>query len=384
MPKNRIIYQSEAIYAGPDAVKGAYYNETGTGVDPNLGESNQEWVLKPKNLQRVQNVNYSFDIARTDVNCFGTLANIDRVVLESPTVSMDFSYYLSDFSNENALGFSIISYGTSTLTSAVSGMLNRESDERNYYVRVVKEGNDAVDYATTGTGSNDVIGLGNGFLASYTSEGSVGDFPTCSVTVEALNLAFDKGTTGNVIPKINPVDGAKATGEKYVLPIATKDLSEYGDGYSVIRPGDITLDLGSQSMGATVTDAKIQSYSLSFDLAREPLSRLGSKFAFAREMTFPVTVSLSVDALLGDLTTGNLADVIGDDANNNFNLAVNLKSGATTGDQAHIQYVIKNAKLDGQAYSSSIGDNKTVTLNFSSQIGSSQQTGVGLFMSGQL
>ena len=376
MPKNRIIYQSEAIYAGPSAIEGVYYHETGDSPDPDVGTDNQSWVLQPKNLQRVQNVNYSFDIARTDVNCFGTLANIDRVVLESPTVSMDFSYYLADFSNENALGFSVINYGATTLTSAVAGMLDRTSDERNYYVRVVKEGQDAVAYTETGTDTNDVIGLGNGFMASYTSEASVGDFPTVSCTVEALNIAFDKGVTGNYIPKIDPVNGEKEDTYKYGLPQATKDITH---DYSVIRPGDITLDLGTEALGATVSDAKIQSYSLSFDLAREPLAKLGSKFAFAREMTFPVTVTLSVDALLGDLTTGNLSDVIGDDANTNFDLAVNLKSGDTT----HIQYLVKNCKLDGQAYSSSIGDNKTVTLNFSSQIGSAQQDNVGLFLSGK-
>ena len=94
-------------------------------------------------------------------------------------------------------------------------------------------------------------------------------------------------------------------------------------------------------------------------------------------MTFPVTVSLSVDALLGDLDTGNLADVIASDATL-ADIEVKLNSGST----AHIKYMLKQATLDGHSYSTSIGDNKSVTLNFSSQIGSSQQTGVGLLMSG--
>ena len=72
--RNRVIYQSQAVYAGPDkTAKGdaGWRVETGNYL--------------PTQLKRVQSANYSFDIARTDVNQFGELAAIDRVVLESPT-----------------------------------------------------------------------------------------------------------------------------------------------------------------------------------------------------------------------------------------------------------------------------------------------------------
>ena len=364
MAKNRIIYQSQSVYAGPSAVSGTYYSETGDA----LASTRSDF---PKSLQRVQNVNYSFDIARTDVNQFGQLANIDRIILESPTVSMDFSYYQADFANEKKLGFEIMN--SSTLVSCISGMLNRKTDERNYYIRVTSEGQDSVGFDSTGTGVNDVVGIGNGFMSSYSSDAAVGDFPTASVTVEALNIAFDKGTTGNTLPKIDPEDGSKESSLQYALETASANVQ---NAFSVVRPGDITMTLDNGGLGALISDAKIQSYSLSFDLAREPLQKLGSKFAFAREMTFPVTVSLSVDALLGDLETGNLADVVSNDGS--FDAEVLMKSGSSN----HMRYILKQAKLDGHSYSTSIGDNKTVTLNFSSQIGSSQQTGVGLFMSG--
>ena len=368
MAKNRIIYQSQALYAGKPAANGTYSAEV-------------EAADRPKNLQRIQNINYSFDIARTDVNQFGNLANIDRVILESPTVSLDFSYYFADFSNEKTLGFTIMN--SATPQSALTNMLTRATDERNYYVKVVDEGNDAVDFAITGTGStasgfaNDVIGIGNGFVSSYTHEAAVGDFPTCSLTVEALNIKFDKGTTGNYIPKISPTDGTAESSLKYSLPTAARDRAAVSPSYSAVRPGDITLStLSNGGLGAKISDAKIQSYSLSFDLAREPLQRLGNKFAFAREMTFPVTVSLSVDALVGDFDDANLATVISSD--NSQDITITLKSGSA----AHCKFQLKGAKLDGHSYSNSIGDNKSVTMNFSSQIGSSQQTDVGLFMSG--
>ena len=360
------IYQSQSVFAGPSAASGTYLSETG---DASAGVRSAH----PASLQRVQNVNYSFDIARTDVNQFGQLANIDRVILESPTVSMDFSYYQADFSNETKLGFEVMS--SSTLVSCISGMLNRLTDERNYYIKVVKEGQDSVGFTGTGATDADVVGIGNGFMSSYSSDAAVGDFPTASVTVEALNIAFDKGTTGNTLPKIDPEDGSKESTKQYAIGNATANVQ---NAFSVVRPGDITMTLDNGGLGALISDAKIQSYSLSFDLAREPLQKLGNKFAFAREMTFPVTVSLSVDALLGDLTTGNLADVI--DSDDDFNAEINMKTRSS--ETVNMRYILKKAKLDGHSYSTSIGDNKTVTLNFSSQIGSSQQTGVGLFMSG--
>ena len=374
MAKNRIFYQSQALYAGQAAPKGVYASETGTND-------------MPLNLQRIQNINYSFDVTRTDVNQFGQLANIDRVILESPTVSLDFSYYLANFQNENRLGFTINAFGgASTADSSISGMLNRDTDERNYYVRVVKEGADAVGYATgeyyaanssvmSDPQLNDTVGIGNGFLASYSAEASVGDFPTASVTVEGLNIQFTKGTTG-FLPKVDPLDGAAESTLQYRLDDTTANAGT--TDYSVVRPGDITLTaLTNGGMGANVTDAKIQSFNLSFDLAREPLNRLGTKFAFAREITFPVTVSLSVDALVGELDEGNLATLLDTDATQD-DIVIHMKSGATN----NIAYVLKQSKLDGHSYSNAIGDNKSVTMNFSTQIGSAQQNEVGLFMSG--
>ena len=43
---------------------------------------------------------------------------------------------------------------------------------------------------------------------------------------------------------------------------------------------------------------------------------------------------------------------------------------------------MKNASMDSQNLSSSIGDNKTVDLTFSAQIGGPQDATAGIFMSG--
>ena len=108
MARNRIIYQSEALYAGPSPATGNHFTDQ-QNLSGNL----------VKQLHRVQSANYSFNIARQDVNQFGELAAIDRVILESPTVSLDFSYLLNSLANEEELGFAPLD-GSS---SCISGLL---------------------------------------------------------------------------------------------------------------------------------------------------------------------------------------------------------------------------------------------------------------------
>jgi len=401
MARNRVIYQSEALFVGQK-----------TGVTDAHTSANDI-----KQLHRVQSANYAFSVARTDVNQFGELAAIDRVVLDTPTVSLDYSYLLSNMSNEEKMGFFVNTKATATdaLVSALSGVLNKTEDERNYFIQTSREGEDAVgdttrdDDSLTGIGAQaDTIGIGNGFITSYSSEASVGGFPTVSVSVEGMNMLFATGTQNVPNPGINRIDGSAST-TKASLPTVTADskASSQQSGIlaiSTLRPGDITIkiaehstdgtfgsddyDLGGPKLptaaGDATNSANIQSYNISFDLGRTPIQRLGNRFAFAREVDFPVNVSLSVDAIMTDLTTGNLNDLV--DCEKSYDIQIQLKgitgSACDTVKTDVAAYVLKNMKPDSQSYSSSIGDNKTVTLDFSTQIGGPRDTNAGVFFAG--
>tara|TARA_Y100000593_G_scaffold749_1_gene1402 strand:+ start:6609 stop:7757 length:1149 start_codon:yes stop_codon:yes gene_type:complete len=378
MARNRIIYQSQALYAGPKKdANGSWRHETGTE--------------EPKQLHRIQSVNYNFDIARQDVNQFGNLAAIDRIVLESPTVGLDFSWYVCSFYNEQVIGLKV----DNSLSSCLTDILDNNAGERNYYVRVVKDGSDVNNNSATLTGDgtqgstvqSTVIGIGNGFLSSYTLEGAVGGLPTASANVEALNMRFMHGTgagdstkAGNetayhYAPHVNPSDGAANT--SYVYSLHTGMNHAYDGATTALKPGDVSLTIPDPGGGVDiVSDQKIQSFNISFDMAREPINKLGSRFAFAREITFPITVTMSCDAIVGDFKTGALSNII--DLDSSHDITVEMKKGSSD----HIAAVLKGAKLDSQSFSASIGDNKTATLSWSSQIGSSAQTDVGLFLSG--
>ena len=84
--RKRIIYQSEALFAGSSAA--------------------------PVNIQRVQSANYAFTVPRVDVNQYGQLGQIERLIVEVPTVSLDFTYSLAGTVNEKQL------FGTTSANSS--------------------------------------------------------------------------------------------------------------------------------------------------------------------------------------------------------------------------------------------------------------------------
>ena len=386
MPRNRVIYQSEALFNTNDV------------IDVTASTPPQTGALYINQFSRVQSCNYNFNIARKDVNQFGNLAAIDRVIVEQPTVGLDFSYLLSDMANEKNLGFSVIATGTTTanitalnaVQSCLSGILTSGFvNTKNYYVRTVNEGNDSSAFAadaSPNTTQGNTIGLGNGFLTNYSVNAAVGDFPTVSSTLECLNMNFTAGNTGNA-PGVTSA-GAIAGGVFGLPQAATNPNGENTLGkVSALRHGDITLTLtktvGTAYGGTDVTTAAaIQNFSITMGLNRTPLQKLGSKYAFSREIDFPVTVSFSVNALVQDLTTGNLVDVINNDATYDAVVVLAAPTSANTNYSTGegVGYVLKRLSLDSQEFSSSIGANKSVTLNFSTQVGSPQQNDRGLFM----
>lgn len=417
MARTRVIYQSEAVYCSQDVAFDA--DQTAAGAI--------------KQLSRVQSANYSFSVARQDVNQFGNLAAIDQIITESPTVSFDTSYYLANFSNEDRLGFNVLQSGAAAtgFTSCIGDIIDSSTNayQKDYYLLTTKEGKDANQNTTSGDFSYgaSVIGIGNAFLSSYSTEGSVGGLPTVSVSVEGqnmnfVNLPYIQGVTGVVgaglktgvagavtfISGENPAVNS-SDGEKVDLPVALpapldNASADVGDKISTLRPGDITLTLAKQTedsntaatlfktttgnalyapdyAGASIDDAHIQSYTMNFDLSRSPIQSLGNRFAFARTIDFPINVSLSVDAVLSDLTSGSLADIVNCD--HKFDARITLKDPACSAPKSGIcNYIVKGLKLDSQSFSSDIGSNKTVTLDFSSQIGGPDQFGHGVFMSG--
>lgn len=367
MARNRVIYQSEALYASENITS------TTTG--------------KHKQLDRVQSANYSFAVARQDINQYGELARIDSVVLDNPTVNLDFSYYLTDGTNERALGFTV-NTGTNSNTGQFLSGLMLDTSGKNMYIVTSAEGNDFNKESNWGN-LKSMIGIGNAFVTDYTLDVAVGSLPTVSVTMEASNITAS-GISGSVsgitgfLPSVNPSGGASYASTGVLLPSGT---SNTGAGFiSALRYGDVTLNFGGidnsviSDLSAGVDGIHIQSASLSVPLSRSPLQRLGNRYPYARLIDFPLNVTLSVNAILNEITAENLAASLEQKVTTNLTLTINKPN--TTGTVKAMTFELRGAKLDSESFSSSIGSNKTVDLVFSTQIGGNNDFANGLFVSG--
>lgn len=366
MAKNRVIYQSDALFASQTV--------NSTGSDEHA------------QLRRVQSANYSFNVTRQDVNQFGQLARLEAIILEAPTVSFDASYFLGDGFNEQALQFK---NGTSFDAGFISGQISATSGN-NFYILTAPEGVDA-NFNTTSTNYS-TIGIGNAFLTDYSLEASVGSIPTVSVSFEGTNMNATAGVSGSsngysgisgvgIDPELGTVLADQAVG--VVFPAASE-----GTGTNIpsaLRPGDITLSFANADGDAIVDldgdgGAHVQSISMSVPLGRTPIDRLGTRFSFARVVDFPITPTLSVSAIVSETQTRALTDIINDDS-----FITDLQFTFKDSDASNTpraSYKMTNLKLDSESFSSSIGPNKTVDLSFSLSIGGPDDTVNNVFFSG--
>lgn len=375
MARNRVIYQSEALYVSKNI------NSTSSG--------------EHAQLRRVQSANYNFSIERQDVNQFGQLARIDALVLKSPTVSLDFTYYPTDGYNEKALGFYVqnTAKGDATEANFASGQMAGSSGQ-NFYIVTAEEGSDlntlTGDYALSGKAA---IAIGNGYLSNYTFNASVGNLPTASVTIEGLNIKSSDilGKTGNISgnfvlsPTIDPILGTELS----ITGRIPSPVEATGSNYiPALRPGDITLSFGDYT-GVNATGApiatlagadgiNIQTASITLPLSRTPIERLGSRFAFARVVDFPIVATLNVSAILNEVEAKSVAQMLDDNSKREITLTISKPGSA---DKALI-FKFKGSQLQSESFSSSIGANKTVDLVFQTQVGGPTDTNNGIYLSG--
>ena len=428
MARNRVIYQSQALFIAPSStgvqvsgVTAPGTAATSTPFTPVSTGSLASGISLLKKMDRIQNCNFNFSINRQDINEFGKLARLDSIVMESPTVSLDFSYYVTDGFNERLLGFNSYSASdTNTIENvqAISGLLN-DLQGNNYYILTVDEGEDVV--LGNLTPSSSIVAIGNGFISEYGFEASVGAIPTANITVEAFNIKSDANATVTTVtfagapvgsdvganitsitgnsPAIDlsssPANKFTSVGSAYKLDYSRQFTGAIGAGAGVnftgfttgasnvtaLRPGDLVLTLPNSSDGIADINgngqAHIQSFSFTLPLSRTVLQRLGNTFGFARAINVPINMDLTINGIVSELESLNLFDKLGSPTAQT--LAISLRDSSSA---QKIVYTIKGAIFQGESYSENLGDNQTVDLTYSVQIGGANDANNGLFISG--
>ena len=423
MARNRVIYQSQALFIAPSStgVQVSGVDTAGTGLTnspftPGNTGALASGISLLKKMDRIQKCNFNFTINRQDINEFGKLARIDSIVMAAPTVGLDFSYYVTDGYNERLMGFNITGVTDTNIVDgaqAISGLLS-DLQGNNYYILTVDEGEDVV--GGTLTPNSTIVGIGNGFISQYGFEASVGAIPTASITVEAFNIKSDAAETVTTVttgaapatsvvgaditsitgnnPAINlfatPATKFTSIGSAYKLDYSRAFSGAIGGGagvnftgfttgvssVSALRPGDIVLSLGN-SVGLTnLSDAHIQSFKFTLPLSRTILQRLGNTFGFARVVNVPINMDVSISAIVSELKDQNVFDAL---TSGTQTLSITLKNSSSAN---KIVYEIRGALLSSETYSENLGDNQTVDLTYSVQIGGANDTTAGLFISG--
>ena len=355
MARNRVIYQSQALFIAPNSTGAQVSGVSADGlsglISPFTGSTTGQLVSGIsllKKMDRIQSCNFNFAINRQDINEFGKLARIDSIVMETPTIGLDFSYYVTDGLNERLMGFNITGVtdnATINGAQAISGLL-ADLQGNNYYILTVDEGEDVVGGNLTPTSS--IVSIGNGFISEYSFDASVGAIPTANVTVEAFNIKSDYSETpASVTTGAAPTSGALGSdctyisgfspaidlysqpatkfthpGSLYKLDISRNFTGAFGSGanlnftgfttgsstVSALRPGDIVLTMPDSEGFTDLSLAHIQSFKFTIPLSRTVLQRLGNTFGFARVVNVPMNMDVTVSAIVSELRDQNIFD----------------------------------------------------------------------------
>lgn len=378
MAKTRVLSQSKALFV------------TKTGVLAGAGTTLSG--TQATQLHRVNSFSYEVDIAgaRQDIQEFGQLARIGTITSADLSPSCSFTYLLTNGENEHHMGFEIKNSITGAAfrpkTQAISGFLTEHVDfkERNIFVVTVAEGNDAfASSAWDDRTSHNVVGFGNGFISEYSVNLSVGEIPSASVNFQCGNIMFYTGaSTALRNPSINPTVGTRADTGQVHLPIPSTGAGNV----DVLRPEQITLDLQTSSElgigGAVLAQIHPQSVSLSVPLAREALNELGKSLPYSRPLQFPLNVTLSVNALVADMTDGETAGLLTGCAGQVERYITVKMYDRCNPSLLRLGYAVEKAVLDSMSYSTDLNGAETVDLQFSAQIAGASTVDAGFFMTG--
>lgn len=366
MPTTRLLYSAFALQVGPSPATG-YQSVTGVNNVYTGANSGSNLI---QTFERLQSITNGLSQDRTVINQMGQLSFVSREITTPPTVNLGFTYYVADLSNERMLGFYV-----SGDQSALTNILNQSQATKNYFISIAPQGLDNIGY--TGV-DRDIELISNGQLASWSTEGSVGNIPTTTIAVRGLNYATYTGSNSQQLFAINPSDGSTTSGINFTLPVAVSGITPT---VAALRPNDITLDISNAAFGVSISDLKAQSYSISFDLNVQPLTKLGSLYPYSIEPQFPIQLSASASFYLGDLVTGNYRSILCNDVPYNLKVTLNDPCG---GGQA-VTYDIRGVKVDSESFDSQdIGSvAAVVNMSWSTQLGGPTSTSANLFLSGR-
>ena len=401
MPRNRIIYQSEAIYAGP-SIK--------TGIS--TGVLNGFHILKK--IDNVVAANYGINVSRLDIMQLGSQGIVSRPIFSNPILDLQFSYNFDGFGNETKLGFTtnfatgndnIPRFSDNFSVALLSGFvsINRDRDKRDFYIALADEGEDVyagdVDSPkgndlTTLTGiisknspNFDVLNFQNCYLTKYGMNLKVNQFVTCNLSYLCENMmVFSSGSGVNVFTIDRQTRSPVKTGINLVIPKYSRNNE------SVLLSNASTISITantnadnpiSSGLGFSFADAKFNSFQFEIGLERYPLNSISSKMPIDQVVKFPVIATFSAAGIQGDAFSGDFLSFFNKDKN--IDLSLSMKRTLVNNPKGDLSSLIsiKKATLNSVFFDSTIGSNKSFTIQGQVDLDDADLS-KGIFFSGAL
>lgn len=402
MPRNRINYQNEAIYAGPSLK---------TGISTGVLQGHH--ILKK--IDNVISANYGINVTRQDLMQLGSQGIISRPIFQSPILDLQFSYNFNGFGNETKLGFitnfttgnNIPRFSDNFSVALLSGFVNpnRERDKRDFYIALADEGEDVYNDVfntgnfsdkslTTLTGlidskskSYDILNFQNCYLTKYKMNVAVNQFVNCNLSYLCENMmVFTSGSGVNVFTLDAKTRSPVKTGINIVIPKYSRTNE------SVLLGNTSTLSISlsegdnnnlSSGIGFSLTDAKINSFDFEIVFDRYPLKSISHKMPVDQIIKFPVIGTFTIAGIQGDAFSGDFLSFFNKEKSIDLSLSMKReRAGNPKGDLSSL-INIKKATINSVFFDSSIGSNKSISLQGQVDLDDADLS-KGIFFSGAL
>jgi len=409
----RVIYQNEFLYSSLDAT--GYHFNNSTKSDPDCSLRNIDWEScsgnQVRQLHRIQAINYSSITNLIDINQYGSAAHIGALSSDTPDVTLDIEYLLSEGYNEQVMGF---------ITDGESPALHKHliPDGRvgqNFFIVTVPHHHDVINYDLEGNAKDvRVIGIGNAFLTQYAITAEVGSIPKARASFEAFNMVGYTGFCNLPVPSVDPRHNNLCKDDiRFSIPdtyqsfvygnvVGMEDI-QFSESNLGISPRNIELSLKNASnisilpSGFNDMDsgsAHIQGFTINVPLGRTKISRIGSMHSFSRAGNYPTVIEVVIRAIVSDIKESTMSQYLSDEQCGNafFDLEIKMNDGfcidlcqdnKIVHAESSMYFNIKNARLMSEFFALDLESHKTVDIKFTASVVGPETLHEGLFISGR-
>jgi len=431
------------------------YSSAGLFLADSVVDSNKEDDVaktEVKFFNKLQSFQFSVDTNRENIKQIGTDHYIARTMVRHGSINVSFDYLLTDGYEENLLGLNILGPDMKydqdgevyNLNIQDSGTIyNKLKENKSLFFVLGDEGHDLTEYdkRELGLEGTNVLGIGNGYISSYSFSASVGDLAKASVSFTASDFNYDCMDAGggfyweriteffgNLLVQKDQgdvdflllQDGSEiqldkeleyqkigairnpsldlinkgAPLDKVGFPALTFRPKLYKSAVTAIPPHGINLKIKNLNIGGPTLNAEsasdscfessanIQSFDVNIPFEREDLEGFESMHMYGSKLKYPQLGTLSMSLLSSTFESGRFIDIFCGDTE--YEIEIELTNDCSFHcfpeyeRQKAMRFRIDNARLDGYSFSQGIGDYGTVDCNFSFEM----STREGLFASG--